>query len=133
MEESTLTVSALNEYVRRTLAGDPMLRYVRLRGEISNFKQHFSGHWYFSLKDETARIACVMFRQSNLNVRFVPSDGMRVVLSGSVGLYTASGSYQFYAEGMQKDGTGELYERFLQLGISKNLMQYSPKYDIIYL
>ena len=53
MEESTLTVSALNEYVRRTLAGDPMLRYVRLRGEISNFKQHFSGHWYFSLKDET--------------------------------------------------------------------------------
>lgn len=115
MEESTLTVSALNEYVRRTLAGDPMLRYVRLRGEISNFKQHFSGHWYFSLKDETARIACVMFRQSNLNVRFVPSDGMRVVLSGSVGLYTASGSYQFYAEGMQKDGTGELYERFLQL------------------
>lgn len=115
MEESTLTVGALNEYVRRSLASDPMLRSIRLRGEISNFKQHFSGHWYFSLKDETARIACVMFRQSNLNVRFVPSDGMRVVLTGAVGLYTASGSYQFYAEGMQKDGTGALYERFLQL------------------
>ncbi len=115
MEESTLTVGALNEYVRRSLASDPMLRSIRLRGEISNFKHHVSGHWYFSLKDETARIACVMFRQSNLNVRFVPSDGMRVVLTGAVGLYTASGSYQFYAEGMQKDGTGVLYERFLQL------------------
>lgn len=115
MEESTLTVSALNEYVRRSLAADPMLRFVRLRGEVSNFKQHFSGHWYFSLKDEGARIACVMFRQHNLNVRFVPAEGMRVVLSGAVGLYTASGSYQFYAEGMQKDGTGQLYERLLKL------------------
>lgn len=115
MEESALTVSALNEYVRRSLAADPMLRSIRLRGEISNFKQHFSGHWYFSVKDEFARIACVMFRQNNLAVSFVPFDGMRVVLEGSVGLYTASGSYQFYAEGIKKDGTGELYERFLRL------------------
>lgn len=115
MEDGTLTVSALNEYVRRSLAADPMLRGIRLRGEVSNFKQHVSGHWYFSLKDESARIACVMFRQSNLNVKFVPVDGVRVVLSGAVGLYAASGSYQFYAESMQKDGAGALFERFLAL------------------
>ncbi len=115
MQSTQLTVSALNEYVRRSLAGDPMLHNVYLRGEISNFKQHVSGHWYFSLKDENARIACVLFRQHNLSVKFVPKDGMQVVLFGSVGLYTASGSYQFYGEGMRRDGIGELYERFLRL------------------
>lgn len=115
MQGTQLTVSGLNEYVRRSLAGDPMLHHVYLRGEISNFKQHVSGHWYFSLKDESARIACVLFRQHNLSVKFVPRDGMQVVLFGSVGLYTASGSYQFYGEGMRKDGVGELYERYLQL------------------
>ena len=115
MQGTQLSVSALNEYVRRSLAGDPMLHNVYLRGEISNFKQHVSGHWYFSLKDESARIACVLFRQHNLSVKFVPKDGVQVVLFGSVGLYTASGSYQFYGEGMRRDGVGELYERFLQM------------------
>ncbi|MDD2429071.1 MAG: exodeoxyribonuclease VII large subunit [Eubacteriales bacterium] len=126
MQASTLTVTALNEYVRRTLAGDPMLHNVALTGEVSNFKQHVSGHWYFSLKDEGARIACVMFRQNNLSIKFVPTDGMRVVLTGSVGLYTASGSYQFYAEGMRKDGVGELYERYLRL---KELLSREGLFD----
>lgn len=126
MQASTLTVTALNEYVRRTLAGDPMLHNVALTGEVSNFKQHVSGHWYFSLKDEGARIACVMFRQNNLSIKFVPTDGMRVVLTGSVGLYAASGSYQFYAEGMRKDGVGELYERYLRL---KELLSREGLFD----
>ena len=126
MQASTLTVTALNEYVRRTLAGDPMLHNVALTGEVSNFKQHVSGHWYFSLKDEGARIACVMFRQNNLSIKFVPTDGMRVVLTGSVGLYTASGSYQFYAEGMRKDGVGALYERYLRL---KELLSREGLFD----
>lgn len=112
---NTLSVSALNEYVRRTLASDPMLHSIRLEGEVSNFKQHSSGHWYFSLKDEKSRIACVMFRQFNMLAKTVPVDGMRVILTGSVGLYTASGSYQFYAEGLEKSGTGALYEQFLKL------------------
>jgi len=112
---NTLSVSALNEYVRRTLASDPMLHSIRLEGEVSNFKQHSSGHWYFSLKDEKSRIACVMFRQFNMLSKTVPMDGMRVILTGSVGLYTASGSYQFYAEGLEKSGTGALYEQFLKL------------------
>ncbi len=115
MQPSALSVSALNEYVRRSLAGDPMLQGIALRGEISNFRPYASGHWYFSLKDEESRIACVMFRQHNLHITFKPSDGMKVVLIGSVGLYAASGSYQFYAEAMLQDGVGELYQRYLAL------------------
>ncbi|MBQ8081863.1 MAG: exodeoxyribonuclease VII large subunit [Clostridia bacterium] len=111
----TLTVTDLNEYVRRSLAGDPMLQDVILRGEISNFKWHVSGHLYFSLKDEQSRIQCVMFRQHAERLRFTPADGMRVELRGSVSLYTAAGSYQFYAQGMTRDGLGELYIRFEEL------------------
>ncbi len=112
---SILSVSDLNEYVRRTLAADPMLRGISVRGEISNFKRHISGHLYFSLKDENSRIACVMFRQYAQALAFTPTDGQRVVMSGSVGLYTASGSYQFYAERLSEDGVGDLYKRFLIL------------------
>ena len=111
----SLTVSDLNEYVRRSLAGDPMLKDLKLRGEISNFKRHVSGHLYFSLKDEQARIQCVMFRQDASRLTFTPADGMRVELRGSVSLYTASGSYQFYAAGMSPDGLGALYQRFEEL------------------
>ncbi len=112
---SVLSVSDLNEYVRRTLASDPMLHGISVRGEISNFKRHISGHVYFSLKDDASRIACVMFRQYAQSLSFAPSDGVRVVLIGSAGLYTAAGSYQFYAEGMTRDGLGELYQRYLLL------------------
>ena len=111
----SLSVSDLNEYVRRSLAGDPMLKDLRLRGEISNFKRHVSGHLYFSLKDEQARIQCVMFRQDAMRLTFTPADGMKVELWGSVSLYTASGSYQFYASGMSPDGLGALYQRFEEL------------------
>ena len=112
MQANALSVSALNEYVRRSLAGDPMLQGIAVRGEVSNFRPYASGHWYFSLKDEESRIACVMFRQHNAYLGFLPSDGMRVVLIGSAGLYVSSGSYQFYAEAMLRDGVGELYQRF---------------------
>ncbi len=112
MRELTLTVAQLNEYVRRSLAADPMLRGVCLVGEMSNFKRHTSGHWYFTLKDEDAAINCAMFRQSAMGVRFRPENGQRVRLFGSVGLYAKTGAYQFYAEAMEPDGVGELYLRF---------------------
>lgn len=115
MTSWTLTVSDLNEYVRRSLAADPILRVIRLRGEISGFKLHVSGHWYFTLKDDKSRINCVMFRQSTQQVSFRPQDGMRVVLEGTVGLYTASGMYQFYAEAMEQDGIGALYLKLEEL------------------
>ena len=112
MADWIMEVSDLNEYVRRTLASDPMLRQLRLRGEVSNFKRHSSGHWYFTLKDERCRIACVMFRQNAMRMSLRPTDGMRVVVSGSVSLYAEGGSYQFYAEAMRPDGQGSLYQQF---------------------
>ncbi len=107
----TLTVEELNEYVRKSLAGDPMLRGILLRGEISNFKRHVSGHLYFTLKDEKSAIQCAMFRTSAMGLGFRPADGMKVILRGSVGLYVKSGSYQFYAEGMEEEGLGEIHLR----------------------
>ncbi len=115
MQANALTVSDLNEYVRRSLAGDPMLRNISVRGEVSNFRPYASGHWYFSLKDEGSRLNCVMFRQYNTGLRFMPREGMKVVIRGSAGLYVQNGAYQFYAEAMAEDGIGELYQRFLAL------------------
>lgn len=108
----TLTVSQLNEYVRRTFASDPLLHGICLTGELSNLKRHASGHWYFTLKDEEAAINCAMFRQSAYALHFRPENGQRVRLFGSVGLYAKTGSYQFYVDAMETDGVGELYLRF---------------------
>lgn len=108
----TLTVTQLNEYVSRSLAGDPTLRFLSLRGEISDLKKYASGHWYFILKDEMSRIQCVCFRQKNMLISFPVENGMKVVLTGAVGLYTASGSYQFYADTITLDGMGELYLKY---------------------
>lgn len=115
MKNMTLTVGQLNEYVRRSLASDPMLRGICVTGEISNFKQPVSGHWYFTLKDRDAAINCAMFRQSAMSVRFRPENGQQVRLLGSAGLYPKTGSYQFYADAMEPAGMGDLYLRFEEL------------------
>jgi len=110
-----LTVTELNEYARRLLAGDPLLRNLEVTGEISGYKHHFSGHRYFSLKDSSSRIQCVMFRQDAHQLDFTPADGMKVTLSGSASLFVRDGSYQLYVTSMRKSGVGELYVRFEQL------------------
>lgn len=112
MKGLTLTVTQLNEYVRRSFASDPMLHSICITGELSNLKRHASGHWYFTLKDEEAAINCAMFRQAAYSLRFRPENGQRVRLFGSVGLYTKTGSYQFYADAMEPDGVGDLYLQF---------------------
>lgn len=112
MRGMTLSVTQLNEYVRRALASDPMLHNLCITGELSNLKRHSSGHWYFTLKDDEAAVNCAMFRQSALGLRFRPENGQRVRLFGSVGLYTKTGSYQFYVDAMEPDGLGELYLQF---------------------
>ncbi len=110
--EWTLSVSQLNEYVRKSLAGDPMLQGIRVSGELSGVKRHFSGHIYFTLKDESARVQCVMFRSAAMGLSFQPEDGMRVVVRGSASLYAATGSFQIYADAIERQGVGELYLRF---------------------
>jgi len=112
MDKLIFTVHQINEYVRGLLSRDPILQRVWVRGEISNFKLHSSGHMYFTLKDEADRIKCVMFRQNAEALAFLPRDGMKVLVLGYVSLYCKDGQYQLYAEGMEKDGIGDLFAAF---------------------
>lgn len=114
-ERVALSVSELNDYARRLLAGDPLLRGLEVNGEISGYKHHYSGHRYFSLKDENARVQCVMFRQHAIGLDFQPADGMRVTVRASASIYPQNGSFQLYVTGMRKAGQGELYARFEKL------------------
>ena len=113
--EYILSVTQLNEYVNAMLKRDALLSRLAVRGEISGFKRHSSGHLYFSLKDESALIRCVMFRQSAIDLDFSPQDGQSVKVSGSVSLYAKDGQYQMYAVKMEREGEGELFRRFLLL------------------
>ncbi len=112
MQEHIISVTDLNMYVRHLISGDAALRSIRLRGEVSNFKRHASGHWYFTLKDDSCRISAVMFRQNAMRMSLRPTDGMQVVVTGQVSLYAESGAYQIYCENMRPDGVGSLYQQF---------------------
>jgi exodeoxyribonuclease VII large subunit len=106
------SVSELNEYTRRQLAADPVLRALRVRGEITGFKRHYSGHLYFSIKDEGARVQCVMFRQNAMALDFAPEDGQQVMIDGAASLYAATGAYQIYCQAMRREGAGALHQKF---------------------
>ena len=110
-----LSVTELNEYVRRKLAGDPVLRAVTVRGEVSGFKRYTSGHCYFALKDETSRVQCVLWRQQALKLTFRIEDGMRVTVRGAASVFVQSGSYQLYVDSVAREGVGDLYLRFEEL------------------
>lgn len=110
-----ITVSEVNKYIKDIINNDLLLKKVYLRGEISNFKAHSRGHYYFTLKDENSRIAAVMFAFNNKNLKFVPYDGMKVLVTGKIDVYEASGSYQIYVEDMSPDGIGALYVAFEEL------------------
>ena len=109
------TVSELNEYVDLMLTHDPYLGELTVTGEISAFKRHTSGHLYFTLKDDAASVRCVMFRPNALRLSFFPKDGMSVRIEGRAGLFSRDGSFQVYAERMEKTGDGALYQKFLAL------------------
>ena len=110
-----LSVSELNEYARRLLAGDPLLRSLEVTGEISGYKHHYSGHRYFSLKDDAARVQCVMFRQQAMSLDFEPADGMRITVRASASIFPRDGSFQLYVSAMRRAGQGDLYARFEKL------------------
>lgn len=113
--EGVLSVGQLNGYVAELLSVDPLLRALRVRGEISGFKRHTSGHLYFSLKDEQSLVRCVMFRAQAMQLDFQPKDGMQVVLGGYASLYARDGAFQLYAQSLETCGEGALYLRFLRL------------------
>ena len=110
-----LTVSQLNEYVRRMFQMDPMLRAIELKGEISNLKFHQSGALFFTMKDENASISCVMYSGDVDGLQAMPFEGMRAVASGSVALYVRGGQCQFIVKRMRAQGVGVLYERLQML------------------
>ena len=115
MDDKYLTVSRINRYIKYKLDNDENLQTVYLKGEISNFKNHTSGHFYFTLKDETSRIPAVMFRNSASKVNFNPQDGINVLVTGRISCYEANGNYQIYVEEMLEDGVGNLYIEFEKL------------------
>ena len=110
-----LTVSQLNEYVRRMFQMDPMLRAIELKGEISNLKFHQSGALFFTMKDENASVSCVMYSGDVDGLQAMPFEGMRAVASGSVALYVRGGQCQFVVKRMRAQGVGVLYERLQML------------------
>ena len=110
-----ITVTQLNKYLKYKIDNDPNLGIVFLKGEISNFKNHSRGHFYFTLKDETSRINAIMFKTYANLVKFQLYDGMKVLVTGRVSVYEASGSYQIYVEEIMEDGVGSLYLAFEQL------------------
>jgi exodeoxyribonuclease VII large subunit len=115
MEKRFLTVGALTKYIKRKFDADPHLHDCLVKGEISNFKQHSSGHMYFTLKDDKARILAVMFSSANRRIKFTPENGMKVLVRGDVSVYEGSGQYQIYVQEMQPDGIGDLHLAFEQL------------------
>ena len=112
---SEMTVSELNSYIKNVFDNDRFLSALTVRGEISNFTYHKSGHLYFSLKDEGGQVKAIMFRSSAASLKFMPENGMKVIVRCSVSVYTQSGSYQLYVSSMQPDGIGALYLAYEQL------------------
>lgn len=110
-----VSVTQLTQYIKLLLDRDEILSQACVRGELSNYKIHSSGHHYFTLKDEGAVISCVMFRSDAMRLRFRPETGMKVILSGRVSLFPKSGQYQIYVSHMQPDGVGDLAVAFEQL------------------
>ena len=136
MSSSYLTVKALTKYIKRKFEADPHLREVYVKGELSNVKVHTSGHIYFTLKDDGARINATMFRGQASKLSFRPEEGMQVFIKGDVNVYEAGGSYQLYAQTMEPDGIGGLFVAFNQLKerlqkeglFNPNFKQQIPQY-----
>lgn len=110
-----LTVSVINRYLKDVFDKNEHLRTVFLKGEISNFKGHTTGHLYFSLKDENSRISAIMFSSYAKKLNFIPQDGKKVLVTGRIGIYEATGSYQIYVDDMVEDGVGNLYLAYEKL------------------
>ena len=115
MKYNAVTVTQLNKYIKDRFDEDENLNAILVKGEISNFKNHYTGHLYFTLKDENSLIKCIMFKSYAERLAFKPKDGMKVMVFGSVSVFERDGVYQIYAKSMFEDGMGDLHEQFEQL------------------
>ena len=115
MAQQVLSITQINEYIRNLMDSDALLTGLAVRGEISNYKMYPSGHHYFTLKDESAALKCVMFKGNAMRLRFRPENGMKVIAMGKISVYPRDGAYQLYCTAMAMDGVGDLYAAFEQL------------------
>ena len=115
MKYNAVTVTQLNKYLKDRFDEDENLNAILVKGEISNFKNHYTGHLYFTLKDENSLIKCIMFKSYAEKLNFKPKDGMKVMVFGTVSVFERDGVYQIYAKSMMEDGIGDLHEQFEQL------------------
>lgn len=126
MQYNPITVTDLNKYIKGRIDNDEMLNNVLVKGEISNFKNHYTGHMYFTLKDENSLIKCVMFKTYTTHLSFMPKDGMKVIVLGGVSVFERDGVYQIYAKAMKEDGLGNLYVAYEEL---KNQLSNEGLFD----
>ena len=110
-----ITVSDLNKYIKDKIADDEYLNNVLVKGEISNFKNHYTGHMYFTLKDENSLIKCICFKSYANRLTFIPKDGMKVMVFGGVSVFERDGVYKIYVKAMEEDGVGDLYAKYQEL------------------
>lgn len=115
MKQSIYTVSQINSYIKNMFNQDFVLNRITIKGEVSNCKYHTSGHIYFTLKDESGTMACVMFAGHRKGLAFRMEEGHKVIVSGSISVYERDGKYQLYVKEIIQDGAGQLYQRFEQL------------------
>ncbi len=115
MDYKAITVTDLNKYIKDKVAGDEILNNVLVKGEISNFKNHYTGHLYFTLKDDNSLIKCIMFKSFAERLKFIPKDGMKVMVFGTVSVFERDGVYQIYCKAMQEEGMGSLYKAYEEL------------------
>lgn len=114
-ENMAVTVSQVNSYIKDKIANDEGLSNLIIKGEISNFKNHYTGHMYFTLKDDKSLIKCIMFKTYAQKLDFMPKDGMKVFVFGGVSVFERDGVYQVYVKAMQEDGVGALYKKYEEL------------------
>ncbi len=127
MEEKKIySVSDVNKYIKALMDKDTLLNNISIRGEITNFKAHYTGHLYFTLKDESSTIKCIMFKGYAQFLKFKPTDGMKVVINGQIGVFERDGVYQIYCKSMSPEGLGDLYLAYEQL---KNKLQKEGLFD----
>ena len=129
MNIKPISVTELNLYIKDKINQDEFLNNVYVKGEISNFKHHYTGHMYFTLKDEKSLIKCIMFKSSTERLTFTPKDGMKVKAFGNVAVFERDGVYQIYCKAMEEDGLGDLYQKYEEL---KNKLEKKGLFDPIH-